>query len=131
MEEQIYRVSFQNGEEFLGGSIQFPKWTKCPDLGIKSFELILPYDDRIVLSNYEKYNFFIGAIKPLVGEKKLTIIHLFTMGCKKNLVTSYRVTLLSRDKGKHRIGDMTVRQFPFGKEGMGRNPTSGWKKGIS
>jgi len=129
MYDQIYKIIFKDKEEFIGGNLNAPKWNKCPDKEIKSFELILPYKDKIVLYDYDKYNFFIGAIKPITGGK-MALVHLFLMGCKDDLVTSYRITLISGKNSKHKIGDMTVRQFPFGKEGMGRTSTSGWKKGI-
>ena len=129
MYDKIYRISFIDKEEFIGGDLNAPKWNKCPDKGIESFKLILPYGDKIILSEYEKYNFFIGAMKPVTGGR-LTIVHLYLMGCRNDSVTSYRITLISNKNSKHKIGDMTVRQFPFGKEGIGRTSTNGWKKGV-
>jgi len=129
MYEPIFTVKFTDETEFVGGNLKAPKWTKCPDQEINSLRVHLPYGDEVVLSGYEKYNFFIGASKDLRGGE-LTIQHLFALGCNDKTVVSYRITLTSQVGNKYRIGDMTVRNFPLGKEGIGRTSTSGWKKGI-
>lgn len=129
MYDQVYTIKFSDGSEFIGGDINAPKWGKCPEKEISSLEVFLPCKDRIILSKYEKYNFFIGAIKNF-RDGKISVQHLFALGCNGNSVTSYRITLSSEGGNKHRVGDMTVRNFPFGKEGIGRTPTNGWKKGI-
>jgi len=41
MYDKIYRISFIDKEEFIGGDLNAPKWNKCPDKGIESFKLIL------------------------------------------------------------------------------------------
>ena len=129
MYEEIFTAKFIDGTEFIGGTLEAPKWTKCPDKKINSLDICLPSGDKIVLSGYEKYNFFIGASKDIKGGE-LTIQHLFALGCNEQKVISYRITLTSQIGHKYRTGDMTVRNFPFGKEGIGRAPTTGWKKGI-
>jgi len=129
MINHIYKVTFKTGEEFLGGSISSPNWADCLNSGIMSLEVFLPYGDILKLTNYEKYNFYIGAIKPITG-KDLYISHVYTLGSRDDYVNSYRITLISTNTGRHKVGDITVRMFPFGKEGMGRNPTNGWKSGI-
>jgi len=130
MYNQIYKVIFEDDTEFIGGSLDAPKWSKCPDNTIKALEINLPYGDKIVLSEYEQFNFFIGAIKSL-NAGRLVISHLFALGCKNDLVTSYRITLTSRNaSNKYQVGDMTVRQFAFGKEGIGKTSTTGWRKGT-
>ena len=130
MYDQIFKVTFIDEEEFIGGTLEAPKWNKCPDKGIVSLETNLPFADKITLSGYVKYNFFIGIIKTL-NNGMTTINHMYVLGCnEKNMVTSYRITLVGGDTSKYKVGDMTVRQFPFGQEGMGKTATSGWKKGI-
>lgn len=128
MEDGIFEAVLTNGETFIGGNLQYPRWRKCPD-GISSLKIKLPYGDSLVLEKYEKFNFLIGAIKNL-NDREITISHMFALGLKENSVTSYRITIVSFKGEKHKIGDITVRIFPFGKEGMGRTATSGWKKGI-
>lgn len=129
MYDQIYTVKFSDKTEFIGGDVSAPKWGKCPEKEISSLEILLPCKDKIILSEYEKYNFFIGAIRNL-KDGKISVQHLFALGCNDNTVTSYRITLSSESGNKYRVGDMTVRNFPFGKEGIGRSSTNGWKKGI-
>lgn len=123
----IFKAVLADGE-FIGGNLKHTKWSKCPE-GICSLEVKLPYGDFLKLSEYEMFNFFIGASKSIRGGE-ITINHIYALGKKEDLVTSYRITLISSDISRHKLGDITVRQFPFGKEGMGRTPTSGWKSGI-
>ncbi len=130
MYDQIYKVTFEDGEDFIGGNLQFPGWNKCVSEGIKSLEITLPYGEKLILSGYEKYNLFIGAVKSL-SDGRTTISHMFGLGCIGPEVTSYRITLVSSEQNKYRLGDITVRKFPFGKEGIGRTSTTGWKLGIS
>ena len=129
MYDKIYKVTFESGEDFIGGNLEYPGWNKCVSEGITSIEVPLPYGEKLTLSGYEKYNFFIGAIKNL-NDGKTTISHMFVLGCIGPEVTSYRITILSDKQHKYRLGDITVRRFPFGKEGIGRTSTTGWKQGI-
>jgi len=129
MYDKIYKVTFADSEPFIGGNLEFPGWNKCVSEGITSLEIPLPYGETLTLSEYEKYNFFIGATKNL-NNGKTTISHMFALGCNGEEVTSYRITILSDKQHKYRLGDITVRKFPFGKEGIGRTSTSGWKQGI-
>jgi len=125
---EIYRAVLKDGE-FIGGNLKHTKWSKCPD-GIYSLEIKLPYGDFLKLSGYEMFNFFIGASKSL-RDGAITINHIHALGKREEMVTSYRITLIgSNPVARHKLGDITVRQFPFGKEGMGRTSTSGWKNGI-
>jgi hypothetical protein len=55
---------------------------------------------------------------------------MFGLGCTGDIVTSYRITLSTGKSDRYKVGDITVRQFPLGKEGVGRVPTYGWKNGI-
>ena len=128
MYDKIFHVILDNGEEFIGGDIQFTRWNKCPN-SIRSFAVRLPYGDHLTLSGYDSYNFFIGAIKNL-NDQKTTISHIYALGKKGDRVTSYRITLVSFEGNKYKMGDITTRVFPFGKEGVGRVSTSGWKQGL-
>ena len=126
---EIFKATLEDSQIHIGGNLQYPGWSKCPEK-IISLEVRLPYDDYLTLKDYDKFNFFIGASREITN-KKLSIRHIYTLGCKKEEVTSYRITLLSVEGDKHKIGDITVRRFPFGKEGLGRTATAGWKEGIS
>jgi len=128
--KSIYRVTFQDDENYEGGTFEYPGWNKCPDKPIKSLELVLPNDQDIIrLENYQKYNFFIGARKPL-NSQTVVLGHMYGLGCNNNIVTSYRITVISSMGNKYKVGDITVRKFPFGKEGIRRTATTGWKGGI-
>jgi len=56
---------------------------------------------------------------------------MYGLGHRKGIVTSYRITLISDKSEKHKVGDVTVRKFPWGKEGIGRTATTGWKQGVN
>ena len=125
-----YAVQLGNGTEFEGGTFQAPGWLKCPSRGLESLDLFLPSSNDIIrLEGYDKYNFFIGASKPINSQGTL-VGHMYGLGCVGGEVTSYRITIIAAKGMKYKIGDITVRRFPFGKEGMGRTATSGWKMGV-
>ncbi len=126
---EIFSAVFEDGSKHIGGNLQYPGWGKCPE-GFHSLVVKLPYGDGLVLAGYKLFNFYIGAIKELTGGKRTTISHIYALGSDGEQVVSYRITLVSAQGEKHKIGDITVRTFPFGKEGVGRTPTSGWKNGA-
>lgn len=126
---RLFKINYSDGTTYVGGTIETPNWRICPDKNVTSLSLLLPYGDSICLFNYERYNFFIGAIKAF-NEKSLKIAHMFGLGCTGDIVTSYRITLSTGKSDRYKVGDITVRQFPLGKEGVGRVPTYGWKNGI-
>ncbi len=131
MYDSIFQVIFEDGSEFKGGDPVAPKWNKCStEKKIQRLEILLPNEiDKIVLEGYERYNFFIGARKPM-NNSEIIISHIYGLGCRKGIVCSYRITLTSSRTNKHKVGDITVRKFPIGKEGIGRTSTSGWREGV-
>lgn len=131
MYDKIYRVVFEDNSEYIGGNTEYPGWNKVSgDKKISRLELNLPnLKDKIILEGYDKYNFFIGAKKNLTSNST-TICHMYGLGHRKGIVTSYRITLVSDGLQKHKVGDVTVRKFPWGKEGIGRTATLGWKEGL-
>jgi len=132
MYDKIFRVVFKDDSEYVGGNLEYPGWNKCSkEKSIKSLELNLPnLKDKIILEGYDMYNFFIGAKKP-INKNTMIICHMYGLGHRKGIVTSYRITLISDKSEKHKVGDVTVRKFPWGKEGIGRTATTGWKQGAS
>ena len=130
--DKIFRVVFEDDSEYVGGNVEFPGWGKVSkEKKIKALELNLPnLKDKIVLEGYDLYNFFIGAKKP-INKNLMIICHMYGLGHRRGIVTSYRITLISDKMEKHKVGDVTVRKFPWGKEGIGRTATIGWKQGVS
>ncbi len=128
----IYVVKFKDGTSFEGGSFEVPRWSKCPlDKEIEELELYLPNSsgDKICLAGYEQYNFLVGVSKTLNNNVNL-VGHMYGLGKFEENVISYRITLIATKGMKYKVGDITVRTFFWGKEGVGRTSTSGWKKGI-
>ena len=126
--DKIFKATTKDGKTFIGGNLKFPAWNKCPEK-MTLLAIRLPYGDHLVLSKYESYNFFIGAMKNL-KDKKTSVNHIYALGKRGDKVTSYRITLVGFEGNKYKIGDITARIFPFGKEGIGRTATSGWKEGC-
>ncbi len=105
-------------------------WTSLPDKPIHSLEYILPHgnNDSIKLSGYSEYLHMIEACMP-VGAGSI-VENVYIMGMIGGIVTSYRITILQRKNvDRYKIGDITVRNLPKGKEYRG-GVTSGWRKGL-
>lgn len=69
----------------------------------------------------------IEAVIPM--GRNAIIENVYLMGRIGNLVTSYRITILQqKGVGRYKIGDITVRTLPRGKEYRGK-ATAGWRKG--
>jgi len=121
----LYELILDDFTRYHGGDIIETRWRESPDRAILYFKLRLPSGDFLQLGGYEEYNFFIEATQDIYGshEKKLQFIYL--MGCKHEMVTSYRIAINNNGQG---IGDMTVREYPKGKE-YSNKPTTGWHIG--
>jgi len=103
-------------------------WLRLPEKPILVLEYILPYGDSLALKNYEEYLHMVECVQP-VGHESM-IEHVYIMGKRNGLVTSYRITILQRNlDDRYKVGDITVRVFPDGKEYSGGS-TKGWKKGL-
>ena len=126
MQIPLYELILDDYSRYYGGDITNPLWRESPDKAIYHFKLRLPNGDFLLLEGYEEYNFFIEAIANIWGAKGTYLTYLFLMGCKNGTVTSYRVALNNQG---HRIGDITMRQFPKGQEYDGK-PTTGWHRGL-
>jgi len=124
----LYELILDDWTRYSGESIENPGFRKSPENGIQVFKLRLPSGDFLMLQGYDEYNFFIEAFQDISGNKEHHVSFMFLMGCKDNVVTSYRIA--AKDFGQYRAGDTTIRQFPKGKEYDGK-PTSGWHKGIN
>ena len=130
---KVYNVTYEDGTSQDGGTLEYPGWGKlAKDKRIKALELNLPnLKDKIILEGYDLFNFFIGVKKP-INRNNAIVSHMYGLGHRNGIVTSYRITLISQNKSeKHKVGDVTVRKFPWGKEGIGRTATTGWKEGAS
>ena len=128
--DKIFEITLEDGTILHGNTLEDPCW-KSLNLArkIKTLKVGLHEKDYISLEGYEKYNFYIGA-KKLFNKTRPIVSHIYGLGCIGDTVTSYRITILPISDGKYKMGDVTLRKFPFGKEGMGRTATSGWKQGL-
>ena len=128
----LYRIIFKDNSIFIGGdSLYNSKWAEIPDKEIIRLEYFLSDGSILVLQDYGAYNFFIEATKNIMGKSLgVRLENIYVMGLKENNVVSYRLRLIGkRGQTKYVQGDITRRDYPFGKEFRGR-PTTSWKKGI-
>jgi hypothetical protein len=102
-------------------------WTSLPDQPIRSLEYVTPYGDAIVLRGYDEYLHMVEARMGLGSPS--VIEYLYLMGRKDDYVISYRLTIQQQQKNsRFKVGDITVRKFPWGKEYKGA-ATQGWRRG--
>lgn len=100
MREPIYRITFDNGNKFKGGTNYFKTgWTTIPDENkIKTIFYRLPNRGYLRLEGYDKYFHMIEATMNLTGKKKgkPKIRYVYIMGEKDNIVTCYKIKLIDR-----------------------------------
>ena len=127
----IYRVGFSDGSSFNGGeNYEKTLWNSIPNKPIKLIAFTLPDKNRLILQGYNEYNSFIEATQEIYGGNKRTLRYQYLLGRLNDKVISYRVTLFSSKKdSRYQLGDITRREYEWGKE-YKNSPTKGWKKGI-
>lgn len=126
----FFKVWFTDSTTFISnGNYKKPNWTNIPNKQIKAIAFTLPDGNFITLQNYEKFNHFCEATQDIYGSNKFTLRYQYIMGMKKDKVTSYRITLFQGNNNRYKLGDITRREYEFGKE-YNNKPTKGWKKGI-
>jgi len=127
----LYRVRFKDGSVFDGGDdYKKTKWLEIPDdKEIQYVSFILPDGNLLILKDYEQFNHIVEATQDVYGSTKFIIRYQYLMAKKRNKVISYRITLFEDKDSRFKIGDITRREYEWGKEYSGK-PTTGWKKGI-
>ncbi len=131
----LYKCQFVDGSVFEGGNSYYnTKWLEIPkDKQIKQITFALPDGNLIILQDYEAYNHFCEATQDVYGKgiiSKPTLRYRYLMGRKGNKVISFRISLFQSPTSKYQIGDITHREYEFGKE-YNNKPTKGWKKGVN
>jgi len=124
-------IIYQDNTTYKGGkSYSDLGWSKAPNKPIKQVYLILPDGNFLVMQGCKKYNCFVEVTQNVYGAgPRVPIIeNVYLMGIKEgtNAVNSYRVSLMQYKDSKYKIGDITRREYPIGKEFRGQ-PTIGWK----
>jgi len=131
----LFKITFTDNSTYEGGdSILNSKWNPIPDKAILRLDYFLSKNTTLVLSHFEAYSHFIEATQNVHGPKgtdlKMKLHNIYIMGLRNGRVTSYRINLNGvAGTDKYIKGDITKREFEFGKEFKGR-PVSNWKKGI-
>lgn len=133
----LYQIIFSDDSTFNSGeSIYDTKWDEIPDKEIKAIEYFLPDGNFIVLHDYKAYAHVVEATMDFYGPNKMKKEHkvhnAYIMGLNNcNEVISYRITLRDSNSQRYRIGDITRRQYPKGKEFRGQEVSEKvWKKGV-
>ena len=97
---------------------------------IKQISFRLPDGNWLTLKDYDEYNHIIEATRDFYGKKIISSIRFqYLMGRVENKVVSYRIVLFQSIDSKYKIGDITRREYEWGKEYSGKS-TQGWKRGI-
>jgi len=122
--DYIYELILDDYTRYRGGSLHTPLWNESPDKAILVLKLKLANGDFLLLQDYEEYNFFVEAVVSVNGESRIP--YMYVMGCKNNMVTSYRVSL---DDFESNLGQISVKNYPKGQEYYNK-PTVGWHKGV-
>lgn len=136
----LFSIIFNDGTCFVGKDNYFNTgWREAPIKQIKRIFFRLPDGVYLMVEDFEKYNYFIeGTVDWMrIGGKKgiekinqniPKIEYFYIMGLKKGIVTSYRITMFEGEAGKDKFkkGDITRREYQFGKEWNG-GETTGWK----
>jgi len=126
----LFQVQFNDGSSYQGGEdYKNTKWLSIPDKQIRQIAFSLPDGNLLVLRGYDEFNHFCEATQDVYNSTKFTIRYQYLMGRLGDKVISYRVTLFEGKNNKFKIGDITRREYEWGKE-YNQKPTKGWKKGI-
>jgi len=126
----LYKILFSDGSCYLGGeSYKETLWNNIPDKQIKQIAFSLPDGNMFVLKGYDEFNHIVEATQDVYNSNKFTLRYQYLMGRLGDKVISYRITLFEGKNNRYSIGDVTRREYTWGKE-YSNKPTKGWKKGI-
>ena len=95
--KSLYTIFFADNTNFRGGTIENSNWLNVPDKEIKRIIYSLPNGDNIVLNGYESYFHMTEAVTDISGKNKgkQRIEFDYIMGKKREIITSYRINVLS------------------------------------
>lgn len=126
----LYQVQFEDGSSYNGGdSYKETLWNKMPEKPIKQIAFHLPDGNLLVMRGYDEFNHIVEATQDVYNSTKFTLRYQYLMGRLGDKVISYRITLFEGKDSRYRMGDVTRREYKWGKE-YSNKPTKGWKKGI-
>ena len=128
----LYQVLFSDDNSIYkgGDSYKNTKWNDMPDKPIAQIAFTLPDGNILALRGYNAFNHFIEATQDVYGSNKFTLRYQYLMGKRGNRVISFRISLFETKDSKYKIGDITRREYEFGRE-YNNKPTKGWKKGVT
>jgi len=127
--QALYTIVFDDDSTHYGGTIFDTKWLEIPNKKIKRIFYKLPNGDFLCLGGYSKYFHMIEAVQDLTGKErgKTKVEYAYLMGQKKDKIRSYRITLINKPFDKHKLGDITVREFNINNEKIQKLNKKGWK----
>ena len=94
---RLYRIVFDNGSTYDGGTLTETKWADIPDKQIRTIFYSLPTGDCLALSGYEKYYHFVEVTEDLVRDKnsKKNINCTYLIGKAADGYKLYKINILS------------------------------------
>lgn len=120
MKDSFYTVTFDDGSQFIGGTIHESKWNDMPDKLVRQIKYSFG-NKEFILKGFEAYNQLIERGHILNGKHKKTIITSIMIMGKVN----QKVYLILFDFMSKKTSKLIV---SFGEEYRGTSST-GWKKG--
>ena len=127
--QALYYIIFKDST-FVGGNDYYQtKWLEIPNKKIKRIFYRLPDGNHLCLSGYDEYYHMIEATQDITGKNrgKTNIEYAYIMGKRGRVVTSYRITLINKPFNKHKLGDITIREFDINDEKILKLNKKGWK----
>lgn len=96
---KLFTIIFEDGDNFMGGTLLDTKWLEIPNKKIKRLFYKLPHGDFLCLAGYEKYYHMVEATKDLNGKYRgqVRLEYAYIMGKLGNTVRIYKINLKNKD----------------------------------
>lgn len=115
----MYKIIFEDGSNFEGGTIHDSKWNDMPTNKIKRLEYYL-FAKTIILENYEEYNHII-EYSHIMSINQTFVSKIILMGKCSEEIHSIIIDISKKS--------VSLQKSLIGQE-YNNKPTSGWKVGI-
>jgi len=127
----LFSVFFEDSSHFIGGeSYLKTKWLDIPkNKKIKHIFYRLPDGNHLCLKGYDKFFHMVEKCQDLTGKNKgkARIEYAYIMGLKDNKVTSYRITLFTKNNDRYKLGDIVRREFDINSDKIQKLNRENWR----
>lgn len=126
----LFIAVYKDGSKIEGKENYFETgWLELPLKQIKTLFYLLPTNDYLCLTGYNKYFHMIEATKGIMGKGKgiVKLQYAYIMAKKENEVISYRITLHKNKNDRYKTNDITVRIFKADDENITKLNSQNWR----